>query len=153
METMVPKLVAQDIPLLYSLLKDVFPGVAYNASPMEDLRRELQRVCEEMYLVYCGDPSDSSVAGALWVEKVLQLYQITCIHHGLMMVGPSGSGKSMAWRALLKALERVEGVEGVAHVIDPKSISKDSLYGYLDPNTREWTDGLFTHTLRKYVSS
>ena len=35
-----------------------------------------------------------------------------------MMVGPSGSGKSSAWRVLLKALERYEGVEGVAHVID-----------------------------------
>lgn len=37
-----------------------------------------------------------------------------------MMVGPSGSGKSTAWRVLLMALERLEGVEGVAHVIDPK---------------------------------
>jgi dynein heavy chain 1 len=37
-----------------------------------------------------------------------------------MMVGPSGSGKSLAWRVLLKALERLEGVEGIAHVIDPK---------------------------------
>ena len=36
------------------------------------------------------------------------------------MVGPSGSGKSTAWRVLLKALENLEGVEGVAHVIDPK---------------------------------
>ena len=26
---------------------------------------------------------------------------------------------------------------------------KDALYGSLDPNTREWTDGLFTHILRK----
>lgn len=83
--------------------------------------------------------------------QVLQLYQITQINHGLMMVGPSGSGKSMAWRVLLKALERLEGVEGVAHIIDPKAISKDHLYGTLDPNTREWTDGLFTHVLRKYV--
>lgn len=57
----------------------------------------------------------------------------------------------MAWRVLLKALERLEGVEGVAHIIDPKAISKDHLYGTLDPNTREWTDGLFTHVLRKYV--
>lgn len=40
-----------------------------------------------------------------------------------MMVGPSGSGKSTAWRVLLKALERVEGVEGVAHIIDPKVCS------------------------------
>lgn len=52
--------------------------------------------------------------------QVLQLYQITQLHHGLMMVGPSGSGKSSAWRVLLKALERIEGVEGVAHIIDPK---------------------------------
>lgn len=65
-----------------------------------------------------------------------------------MMVGPSGSGKSSAWRVLLKALERFEGTEGVAHVIDPKAISKEALYGVLDPNTREWTDGLFTHILR-----
>ena len=81
--------------------------------------------------------------------QVLQLYQITQLHHGLMMVGPSGSGKSTAWKVLLKALERLEGVEGVAHIIDPKAISKEDLYGNLDPNTREWTDGLFTHILRK----
>lgn len=35
-------------------------------------------------------------------------------------------------------------------VID-QAISKDELYGVLDPNTREWTDGLFTHILRKYL--
>ena len=70
-----------------------------------------------------------------------------------MMVGPSGAGKSCAWRVLLKSLERIEGIEGVAHVIDPKSISKKALYGSLDPNTREWSDGLFTHTLRKIIDN
>jgi len=47
-----------------------------------------------------------------------------------MMVGPSGSGKSTAWKVLLKALEQLEGVEGVAHVIDPKvnkAIGTDTL--------------------------
>ena len=57
------------------------------------------------------------------LQQVLQLYQITQLHHGLMMVGPSGSGKSSAWRVLLEALERIEGVEGVAHIIDPKVTS------------------------------
>ena len=52
--------------------------------------------------------------------EVLEVYQISCISHGLMVVGPSGSGKSTAWRVLLKALGRLEGVEGVCHVIDPK---------------------------------
>ncbi|ERE73865.1 cytoplasmic dynein 1 heavy chain 1-like protein [Cricetulus griseus] len=96
---------------------------------------------------------EGEIAENLPEQEVLQLYQITQINHGLMMVGPSGSGKSMAWRVLLKALERLEGVEGVAHIIDPKAISKDHLYGTLDPNTREWTDGLFTHVLRKIIDN
>uniref|UniRef100_A0A3P8YHI3 Cytoplasmic dynein 1 heavy chain 1 n=1 Tax=Esox lucius TaxID=8010 RepID=A0A3P8YHI3_ESOLU len=148
-ETMVPKLVAEDIPLLFSLLSDVFPGVQYMRGEMTALREELRKVCAEMFLTY-GDGDD---VGSMWVEKVLQLYQITQINHGLMMVGPSGSGKTMAWRVLLKALERLEGTEGVAHIIDPKAISKDHLYGTLDPNTREWTDGLFTHVLRKIIDN
>ena len=70
-----------------------------------------------------------------------------------MMVGPSRSGKSSSWRVLLKALERLEGVEGVAHVIDPKALTKEELYGVLDPNTREWRDGLFTHILRRIIDN
>ncbi|CAG5125758.1 unnamed protein product, partial [Candidula unifasciata] len=149
METMVPKLVAEDIPLLHSLLSDVFPGVEYTAAEMTALRKQIRKVCEELNLVY----GEGDEMGAQWVEKVLQLHQITLLHHGLMMVGPSGSGKSKAWQVLLKALERLEGVEGVAHVIDPKSISKEALYGNMDPNTREWTDGLFTHVLRKIIDN
>ncbi len=54
---------------------------------------------------------------------------------------------------LLKALERYEGIEGVAHIIDPKAISKDALYDSMDPNTRECSDGLFTHILRKIIDN
>ena len=114
---------------------------------MKPLKAELKKVCAEQHLVF----GEGDELGAQWVEKILQLYQISCIHHGLMMVGPSGSGKSAAWRVLLKALESLEGTESVSHVINPKAISKEALYGVLDPNTREWTDGLFTHVLRKYV--
>ena len=70
-----------------------------------------------------------------------------------MLVGPSATGKTRAWRVLLSALERLTGVEGVAYVIDPKAISKESLYGTLDPTTREWNDGLCTHILRKIVDN
>lgn len=148
-ETMVPKLVAEDIPLLFSLLSDVFPNVNYTRAEMAGLKEQIRKVCQEEYLV-CGEGEEQ---GGAWMEKVLQLYQICNLNHGLMMVGPSGSGKSTAWRVLLKALERYEGIEGVAHVIDPKAISKEALYGVLDPNTREWTDGLFTHILRKIIDN
>lgn len=157
-ETMVPKLIAEDIPLLFSLLSDVFPGIKYTRAEMKQLKAEIRHVCSEMYLVCDGDrDSDSSMDNqqdeCSWLGKVLQLYQISNLNHGLMMVGPSGSGKSTAWKVLLRALERFDGMEGVAHVINPKAISKEALYGTLDPNTREWTDGLFTHILRKIIDN
>ncbi|OCH92714.1 dynein heavy chain protein 1 [Obba rivulosa] len=140
-ETIVPKLVADDVPLLTSLLADVFPGTDYVPVDLDALREQISKVCAERRLV----------EGERWIAKILQLYQIQKIQHGLMMVGPSGSGKTNAWQVLLAALERLDGIEGVAYVIDPKAMDKDALYGTLDPTTREWNDGLFTHTLRKIV--
>ncbi|KAG9099539.1 hypothetical protein FS749_001026 [Ceratobasidium sp. UAMH 11750] len=140
-ETIVPKLVADDVPLLTSLLADVFPGIDYVPVDLDALREHIRAICTERNLV----------TGEKWIAKILQLYQIQKIQHGLMMVGPSGSGKTNAWKVLLSALERFDGTEGVAYVIDPKAIHKDALYGTLDPTTREWNDGLFTHILRKIV--
>ena len=65
-ETMVPKLVSEDIPLLYSLLSDVFPGVLQVKNKMKQLRDEIATVCKEMHLVY----GEGDEQGALWVEKV-----------------------------------------------------------------------------------
>ncbi|KAF8887780.1 dynein heavy chain protein 1 [Infundibulicybe gibba] len=140
-ETIVPKLVADDVPLLTNLLADVFPGVDYLPVDLDDLREQILKVCAERRLI----------DGERWIAKILQLYQIQKIQHGLMMVGPSGSGKTNAWKVLLAALERLDGTEGVSYVIDPKAIHKDALYGTLDQTTREWNDGLFTHILRKIV--
>lgn len=142
-ETMIPKLISEDIPLLYSLLSDVFPGAVYIPIEMPELRKAISNICKERCLVEIPE----------WVEKLLQLYQITLINHGVMCVGPSGSGKSVAWNVLLEALQRVEGVEGVSYVIDPKAITKDELFGTLDSTTRDWTDGLFTHVLRKIIDN
>ncbi|KAF7293525.1 Dynein heavy chain protein 1 [Mycena indigotica] len=140
-ETIVPKLVAGDVPLLTNLLADVFPGVDYLPVDLDKLREQILLVCAERRLT----PGDK------WIAKILQLYQIQKIQHGLMMVGPSGTGKTNAWQVLLAALERLDGVEGVPYVIDPKAMDKEALYGTLDATTREWNDGLFRHILRKIV--
>lgn len=123
------------------MLADVFPGTDYVPVDLEALREQILKVCAERRLV----------DGERWIAKILQLYQIQKIQHGLMMVGPSGTGKTNAWQVLLSALERLDGIEGVSYVINPKAIDKDALYGTLDPTTREWNDGLFTHILRKIV--
>ncbi|TPX36351.1 hypothetical protein SmJEL517_g01576 [Synchytrium microbalum] len=142
-ETVAPKLVADDISLMQSLASDVFPGIEYFPIDLGNLMSETQTVCTEFRLI----------ADQRWIEKVVQLYQIQRIHHGVMMVGPTGTGKSAAWRVLLQTLQRVEGVEGESYVIDAKAMSKDALYGHMDPTTREWTDGLFTYILRRIVDN
>ncbi|TRY63473.1 hypothetical protein TCAL_02090 [Tigriopus californicus] len=152
-ETMVPKLIANDIPLLQSLMNDVFPSIIYTPQAQGTLRTAILEVCKELHLCCGGGSDDMGEKGEDWMDKVLQLYQISELHHGLMMVGPSGAGKSMAWKVLLKALEKFDGKEGVSHVINPKAISKEDLYGVLDPTTREWRDGLFTHVLRRIIDN
>jgi len=93
------------------------------------------------------------IAGPQWIEKQLQVYQVQLIRHGVMMVGPAGSGKSTAWKTVFEAMQRLDGIESVSYVLDPKAISKDQLFGTLDATTREWTDGLFTHILRKIIDN
>ena len=63
---MVPKLVADDIPLLRSLLSDVFPGIPYIRAEMSALRAKISEVCQEMNLVF----GENDAKGSLWVEKV-----------------------------------------------------------------------------------
>ncbi|KAK4192422.1 putative dynein heavy chain [Podospora australis] len=142
-ETIAPKLIKSDVEIMMDIEEICFPGVKYVPASLEKLQEAIRRLAAERQLV----------VNDIWMTKVLQLYQIQGIHHGVMMVGNSGSGKSAAWRLLLDALQQVENVEGVSHVIDSKVMSKEALYGNLDSTTREWTDGLFTSILRKIVDN
>ena len=142
-ETIAPKLIREDVKTLAHIESDSFPGIQYIPADLEQLRSAIEIEAADARLVL----NDT------WMTKILQLYQIQTIHHGVMMVGGSGSGKSAIWKVLLRALQQVEGVEGVCHVIDSKVMSKEALYGNLDSTTREWTDGLFTSILRKIVDN
>lgn len=142
-ETIAPKLISGDVNTMTQIQTECFPGVQYVPADLTNLREAINaETAEKNYVVT-----------EAWMTKIIQLYQIQAIHHGVMMVGPSGSGKSAVWKALLRALHRFDGVEGVYHLIDPKVLSKEALYGSLDGTTREWTDGLFTSILRKIVDN
>lgn len=142
-ETIAPKLIRDDVETMKQVEQDAFPGVHYVAASLDDLESAIRVEAAEKNLV----------VNDTWMTKILQLYQIQGIHHGVMMVGNSGSGKSAIWKVLLKALHKTEGIEGVCHIIDSKVMSKEHLYGSLDSTTREWTDGLFTSILRKIVDN
>ncbi|CRG84277.1 Dynein heavy chain, cytoplasmic [Talaromyces islandicus] len=142
-ETIAPKLIREDVETMLDIQMEDFPGVEYVPANYEKLTQAIRDIANENHY----DATDT------WITKTLQLYQIQSIHHGVMMVGRSGAGKSASWKVLLQALQRVEGVDGICHVIDSKVMSKEALYGNLDSTTREWTDGLFTGILRKVVDN
>ena len=73
-ETVVPKLIAEDIPLLHSLLQDVFPGVPYRRAEMAALRKEISSVCKDYHLVF----GEGEQATSQWVDKVGMACQEMC---------------------------------------------------------------------------
>ena len=77
-----------------------------------------------------------------FLEKVFQLYDTTVVRHGLMIVGPTGGGKTSCYRTLAAAQSSLNGQEEFVktnyHVLNPKSITMDQLYGALDPASGEW---------------
>lgn len=136
-----PKLVAEDLPVFTTILEEIFPGSA--VAKMEDSigREEIIAACNEYQFV----------AAEGFIQKILQLKQVIETRHGVMVVGKSG--KSAALKVLLRVLEKIDGIKGHMYVMDPKAINKDKLYGSLDGTTLEWTDGVVTSLLRRIIDN
>jgi len=81
------------------------------------------------------------------VDKVVQLYETMMTRHTTMIVGPTGGGKSVVLNTLAAAQTKM-GIPTKLYTINPKERSVVELYGVLDPNTRNWTDGLLSNIFR-----
>ena len=82
------------------------------------------------------------------VDKIVQLYEVMQTRHTTMVVGQSGGGKSVILQTLAQSLTQL-GTKTTLHVVNPKAQSLNALYGVLDPDTRDWTDGLLSHIFRE----
>jgi dynein heavy chain 1 len=140
-ESIEPKLVTGDRVLFIDLLQDIFGSVIDFPSELQHLKSNILEVCK----------NEGLSSSDLWMEKVLQLHGILKLHHGVMLVGDTCTGKSTALRVLLAAESMVSKQETEVYTVDAKSMSKEELYGRLDSVTSEWTDGLFTGILRRIV--
>lgn len=68
----------------------------------------------------------------------------------MVIVGPSGTGKSVIWKVLMLALQKCN--QSLKYfVMNPKSIDRQTLLGYMDMDTREWSDGVITYASRQAV--
>ncbi len=61
------------------------------------------------------------------MDKVLQLYDTIQVRHGLMLVGPTGGGKTMNYTVLQRAItaldKRDQFTKVHTHILNPKSIT------------------------------
>ncbi|OQR97844.1 dynein heavy chain, outer arm [Achlya hypogyna] len=137
----VSKLVAEDTPLFLSLLRDIFPAVdtpgAATPTPVAAL-------------VLAVLSQSNKVAHPPWTLKVTQLYETTLVRHGIMVVGPAGTGKSEMFRVLQAALATHLKTPHRQVRMNPKAIRAEEMFGETDKLSGEWLDGVFASMWTKY---
>ena len=74
--------------ILQAILQDLFPGVSIPEHDYGRLQEEIESVATDMKLQVV--PSQ--------IKKVIQLYETMLVRHGVMLVGPTGGGKTCIYR-------------------------------------------------------
>ena len=139
-----PKFLDQDVPLFRGILSDLFPGVKLPEIDYDNLNDALTNATARAKL----QPLDN------FFEKIIQLYEMIIVRHGLMLVGESYGMKSSCISVLADALGELneKGLNGEQKVkyycLNPKSITMGQLYGAEDPVSKEWADGILAVTFR-----
>ncbi|NWX92741.1 DYH1 protein, partial [Nothoprocta pentlandii] len=144
----VPKFLQDDLKLFNGIVSDLFPQIKEEPVDYGILEEAIRKSCIKQNL--------KDVDG--FVTKCIQLYETTVVRHGLMLVGPTGSGKTKSYKVLAEAMTSLKGqpaasggnYEAVKYfILNPKSITMGQLYGEFDLLTHEWTDGILSSLIRR----
>ncbi|TMS07235.1 Cytoplasmic dynein 2 heavy chain 1 [Larimichthys crocea] len=134
------KLTFADSTRFDALVRDVFSGVNFTDVEDQILMHALEQVYKEARLELI--PSQ--------LKKALELNEQLRQRMGVVIVGPSGAGKSTLWRMLRAALSKT-GKVVKQYTMNPKAMPRQQLLGHIDMDTREWADGVLTHSARNVV--
>lgn len=73
-----------------------------------------------------------------------------------MVVGATLSGKSTVWQLLARTLKRLKNEKGEDkyrsvqyEVLNPKAVTMNELFGYVDEMTMEWNEGVLSSLMGK----
>lgn len=107
------KFVAEDVPLFLSLIDDLFVGVKADKATFAEVEAAVAKQVKERGLQ--AHPS--------WLSKCVQLYETYQVRHGIMLVGPTGAGKSTIMEVLAAALtDLVRPGRGVGDVLGGEAL-------------------------------
>ena len=132
------KFLAHDLPLFKNITSDLFPGVVL---PEPDYDAMMSCIQKQLKL-------KNLTATPYFLDKIIQLYEMITVRHGLMVVGDPYASKTSAIMVLAGALTELKEKnlmdEMKTHVqyLNPKSITMGQLYGFTDPVSKDWTDGI-----------
>ncbi|XP_028270606.1 dynein heavy chain 10, axonemal isoform X2 [Parambassis ranga] len=132
-----PKFVAEDVPLFLGLIADLFPGLDCPRVRYPNFNDAVEYILQENKYILLPNQ----------VDKVVQMYETMMTRHTTMVVGPTGGGKSVVIKTLCKAQTKL-GLQTKLYCLNPKAITVNELYGILDPDTRDWTDGILSKIFR-----
>jgi len=138
-DTNVAKIEGDDLKIFMGLLEDLFPGVKVPRARDAKFEDTIINQMKESGLT--PDP-DGYV-----LLKITQLVELLAIRHCVFMMGAPGSFKSTVWKVLAKAKDAI-GEKTTWVDLNPKSISTNELYGFVNMSTREWRDGIMSKTMR-----
>ncbi|KAK3254170.1 Dynein beta chain, flagellar outer arm [Cymbomonas tetramitiformis] len=138
------KLTSDDTGIFVGLLNDLFPKL------MELVPRRVNKVFED-------EIAKASVQKGLQPEdmfclKITQLREIFEVRWSVFLLGPAGSGKTAIWQTL-KLAQNNFGEKTVHKPINPKAVTRNELYGFLHPSTREWKEGLISVNFRDMANN
>jgi dynein heavy chain len=148
-----PKIGGDDNIVFMGLIRDLFAKVfelmpQMRDPPFEDLCRQM--AVEEDKLRF----PPQLTASTYFIANVVDLQALLALRHCVFVIGLSGNNKSETWKTLSKAWTK-GGVMGktVYKDINPKSITPNELYGFINMATREWKDGLLSSTMRDMANA
>ncbi len=140
------KFLAPDLPLFQAITSDLFPGVVLPKPDYGHLEEAMTNQMEKLKL----KNED------YFRQKIIQIYDMIVVRHGLMVVGLPYSGKSAALTVLEKALTELgeKNLMGEMKVkmqrLNPKSVEIKLLYGNYDEMSKEFTDGVLSAWFKKF---